>query len=215
VVTYRVSNRPNLESVAMLNTDADPQADDGWATGEGGVLFRYDLRADPLRLTWSQWTLADNNNTPLPTQGLKAVSMRNSGEGWAVGDGGAIYRFSNNRWQAAASPTARDLTAVSITPGGEGMAVGENGEVLIYNPNQGSWVRDPTAGANLTAIKAFSDAKGWGAGEQGTIIRKLGGVWADPGDSGTVVPPGVGNTNLRGIDMLPQQSNVTDWRESN
>jgi hypothetical protein len=221
IVTYRVSiSRPNLESIAMLNTDGDPQADDGWAVGQAGVIFRYD------GANWAQWA---NGGQALPEDGLKAVSMRPDGsEGWAVGDGGAILRYQSltNRWAAVASPTGQDLAAVSIAANGQGLAVGESGEILKHevadsaDPNSDVWIVDTDAPAyvndvNLTAIKAFSAARGWGVGEEATIIRKRGGDWMADGEQGTVVEaPGIGDTHLRGIDMLPTQSTVTDWRES-
>ncbi len=217
VVTYNVSRRPNLESVAMLETDSNhPGADDGWAVGVAGVVFRYNKNNNGI---WSLWTDTDQTNhggPPLPTKGLKSVSMRDNTEGWAVGDEGTILHFTGGHWQVFASPTSKDLTAVSIAPNGWGIAVGKNGTILSYNGT--NWISDPSAtnNPNLLAIKAFSNAKGWGAGEDGTIVRKRGGIWHAPGDPGPSDPGTEKKTpnHLRGIDMLPSQTTVTDWREN-
>jgi photosystem II stability/assembly factor-like uncharacterized protein len=160
---------------------------------------------------WTQDDQTNHGGAALPTKGLNSISMRNSTEGWAVGDEGTMLHFSDGHW-VASTVTGNDLTAVSIAPNGKGIAVGKNGVILSYDG--AGWNVDPAAAVNLTAIKAFSNAKGWGTGEEGKIIRKFGGNWVNQGDAGTVVPSAVGTTHLRGIDMLPQQSSVTDWREN-
>jgi YVTN family beta-propeller protein len=207
VVTYRVGG-PNLQSIAMVDTNGDGVADGGWAVGEAGIIFHYD------GATWSQWTSFNNGGTVLPTQGLNGVSMSNITDGWAVGDGGTIFHYTATppQWQQVqAGLTPNDLTAVSIAPNGWGIAVGKNGTILSYSGT--NWISDPSAATNpnLLAIKAFSYAKGWGAGEDGTIVRKRGGQWAAPGDPGTEQ---MTTNHLRGIDMLPSQTTVTDWREN-
>jgi DNA-binding beta-propeller fold protein YncE/Tfp pilus assembly protein PilX len=213
IVAYRVSRRPNLTSLAMVDTTGDKVADDGWAVGEAGLVFRYKCVAcvNYNGSDWTLWTQNDNGGTALPTKGLHSVSMRNNTEGWAVGDEGTMLHFIGGRW-VPSTVNGNDLTSVSIAPNGKGIAVGKNGVILSYDG--AVWNVDPAAAVNLTAIKAFSNAKGWGAGEEGKIIRKLGGNWVNQGDAGTVVPSAVGTTHLRDIDMLPQQSTVTDWREN-
>jgi hypothetical protein len=141
--------------------------------------------------------------------------MRNSTEGWIVGDGGTLLHFTGGLWVDETDPglTPADLTAVSVAPNGEAIAVGSDGVILAYDG--ANWGLDPgnnlPGTTDLAAIKAFSRAKYWGAGEQGTVVRKLGGSWVPATDparqTGTV-------NHLRGIDMLPMQSTVTDWRES-
>ena len=220
IVTYRVSRRPNLESVAMLDTNGGAVADDGWAVGEAGVIFRY----DGVTKTWALWdnTAAGVNGPSLPTQGLKGISMNGGADGWAVGDAGTLLHFTGVFWEDKTGlnqdGNLNDLTAVSIAANGQGIAVGKNGIILSYDASISSnWTVDsswsngvsPTT-ANLLAIKAFSRAKGWGVGENGTILHKEGGDWGGQGTQyGTTTP-----NHLRGIDVLPTQTTVTDWREN-
>ncbi|MBI3621372.1 MAG: DNRLRE domain-containing protein [Nitrospirae bacterium] len=221
-VKYRVSRRPNLASVAMVDTNGDKVADDGWAVGQGGVIFRYN--SGPK--TWSLWTQLANGAPTLPTKGLNSVSMRSATEGWVVGEEGVIYHFTGTlaggvvtgSWAKdplSEAVTSSNVNAVSIAPNGDGIAVGDDGVILMYDHLAGSWAVDGTSPARLLAVKAFSKAKAWGVGEEATIIRKRAGSWlATDAENGTEAPSATGNTHLRGIDMLPEQTTVSDWREN-
>jgi hypothetical protein len=211
IVRYRVGGRPNLESIAMLESDnTHAGADDGWAVGAGGVIVHYGLENG----TWG-WRPWDNGSEVVPEVGLRSVSMRNNSEGWIVGDGGTLLHFTGGFWvdETDTSLTVANLAAVSVASNGEAIAVGSDGTILAYDGT--NWSLDPDntlpATIDLAAIKAFSRAKYWGAGQEGTVVRKLGGEWkatTDPSrQTGTT-------NNLRGIDILPMQTMVTDWRES-
>jgi hypothetical protein len=62
----------------------------------------------------------------------------------------------------------------------------------------------------LTAIKVFSNAEGWGVGEK--RHHNLQTRWKlAAGQPGTEE---ITSNHLRGIDVLPSQATVTDWREN-
>jgi hypothetical protein len=65
------------------------------------------------------------------------LAMVSASEGWAVGTGGLIVRYSQGVWTRVASPTSQTLQSIAMVTAAEGWAVGDRGTILRYA--QGAW----------------------------------------------------------------------------
>lgn len=102
--------------------------------GDGVILHSGDGGA-----TWAvQLSGAD---VPL----LADVSMVDAQTGWAVGDGGAVYKTTDAGldWQQVDVPTTADLTGVTFGDARHGCIVGDGDEVLVTSDGGLTW-REPT-----------------------------------------------------------------------
>jgi hypothetical protein len=108
-----------------------------------------------------------------PINGLAFTSGQ---EGWAVGDGGALYHFLNGTWTQYPNNTALDLYAVAARAPDDVWAVGALGMFIHYN---GTGWQQP---AHFTHVNfyglALSSDDGWAVGDDGTVVRLAGnGLW--------------------------------------
>jgi photosystem II stability/assembly factor-like uncharacterized protein len=142
-----------------LNSVYMSSATEGWAVGNGGLIYHY---------TSGGWTLSSAVGTT-----LNSVFMLNANEGWAVGNGGAIFHYTSGTWTGPVSPgtTGQDLRSVFMLSQTEGWAVGTSGTVLHYS--NGLWGALPpnllATNQNLNAVYFFGSA-GWAVGDVGTIV---------------------------------------------
>ena len=151
---------------------------DGYAVGVDGVL-KWD---------GTYWTKVISSPAP-----LHGVYMLGSGEGWVVGENGAIWHASGGTWSTVASPTTRDLYAVAMDSPSHGWAVGydfvplpENYVPVLLEYTGGNWVdRSSSLPANAPHLRdillAPDGTAGWAAGTSsnggGGVLRLSGGVW--------------------------------------
>ncbi len=114
---------------------------DLWAVGWMGLILHHD---------GSQWRQVQGcevnaegkySNAPGNTP-LFAISGRDDGCAWAVGDRGTILHFDGAVWKAEASGTRAHLRCVTELPDGRMLAAGGDGTVLIRSPN-GEWRKQP------------------------------------------------------------------------
>lgn len=109
-------------------------------------------------------------------------------EGWAVGNGGNIFRWNGTAWVAAASPTTAPLNAVSMLSYADGWAVGNaaGGREILLSWNGTAWVLPAASGAipnvNLNSVFCIASNDCWIVGNNSggeLILRWLGGPnWA-------------------------------------
>jgi hypothetical protein len=64
---------------------------------------------------------------------LRDIEMLSAGEGWGVGDSGAILHYSQGVWQVMSSPVRTQLYSVSMFSRINGWAVGAEGVLLNYD----------------------------------------------------------------------------------
>lgn len=120
------------------------------------------------------WNLVE----PSVAHVLYSVFMVSSSEGWAVGDGGAIYHYTAGAWTPFTSPVPTTLRSVYMISPTEGWAVGDGGVILHFVT--GIWtgpVSPGTTANNLFSVVMVSSSEGWAAGAAGTLIHYSGGTW--------------------------------------
>jgi photosystem II stability/assembly factor-like uncharacterized protein len=204
-----------LYSVYTLSTD------DAWAVGDGGVIAHYtggtwqpvaspstDALFDVQMLSPTdgyavgveailKWDGTSWLRVATPPAPLRGVYMLGSGEGWAVGEDGAIWNASGGTWSSVASPTMGDLSAIAMDSSSHGWAVGsatvpEGVVPVLLEYTGGNWVdRSSTLPPNSPLLRdivlAPDGATGWAVGmgwNGGGVLRLSGGVWMeDHGDS--------------------------------
>ena len=118
---------------------------------------------------------------------------------WGVGMGGKIVHWDGASWQAAASPTEKQLGGLSVLPDGTGWAVGE--EIVRFDGGRWQLVRKPT-GKLLTSLVLISDHDGWAVGDNGIKLR-LGPAYTA---QGTVRDPS--GDPLYGVAFAGSQGDV-------
>jgi photosystem II stability/assembly factor-like uncharacterized protein len=148
---------------------------EGWAVGASGgdsalVLFTNNTGQD--------WT---RQPTSIPHP-FRAVSFGDFSHGWAVSDGGRIYRSPSGGlgWTEIASGTANDLNDVYFKNATAGWAVGDLG-TLIGTANGLTWTPvDLGITDDLTSVEFVNDNVGYAAGNDGAFFRTNDGgqTWA-------------------------------------
>lgn len=145
----------------------------------------------------SDWTRA---SAPSGVSGsLNAVASIGSADGWLVGDGGAIVRWSDGDAAIQSPPTGMtaDLYGIAAVDGTHAFAVGD-GATILATTNGTSWVTQtaPTgiAGA-LRAVDFVSDTAGWAVGDSAQIIATTdgGAAWT------TQTTPAAVESDLNGV----------------
>lgn len=100
--------------VTFYGVDADA-FDDVWVCGGNGKLFHYD---------GANWTPTD-----LGDPALRDVELTgDDADGYAVGDGGAVFDRTDGTWSRDSTPTGADLAAVAR--GSPDVAVGASGTII-------------------------------------------------------------------------------------
>ncbi len=94
-------------------------ANNVWTVGVSSLAFYFDGTG------WTQKQAAT-----VSTPGLNSVWTVDADTAWAVGDGGAIFKWYRGAWSLQPSPTASDLNSVWSGPGQQTWIVGNNGTVL-------------------------------------------------------------------------------------
>jgi photosystem II stability/assembly factor-like uncharacterized protein len=148
---------------------------------------------------------------------LNAISVSNASttglNGWAVGNGGKIFRLSNrNTWTAETSGTSENLNGVvaiwnNTSPAVvHGWAVGDNGTIL--SNMSGAWVTESSPvtvklNAISRRIRSFAGPVYdlYAVGDGGTIIRRLDAPVVDNPTQWEIQVSGT-TANLNAISML-------------
>lgn len=170
-----------------------PTPDIGSLQAVGGAFVAW-IVGDSSTAFFSSNNGVSFSSSTVPTPGVKLNSVYTDSSttaglnGWAVGNGGKIFRI-NNRTGYTEEPSfttanLKGVTVIRTTP--HGWAVGDNGTILFNF--DGGWATDasPTT-ANLNAItnraQSFSNPPIYdlyAVGDGGTILRRinvLGDTW--------------------------------------
>ncbi len=126
-------------------------------------------------------------------ENLNDVAMISTTDGWAVGDGGRIYRYNGSSWRAVTSPTTNDLNEIKMLSPTSGWAVGHHGTTIRYNGS--SWVNVATPTDNHLYAADFRDmANGFAGGRNGVLLYYSSGSWKQLNSPTT--------RHIQGIDVL-------------
>jgi len=218
----------NLNAVDALN------ANDAWAVGTFNTALHYDgnswqqvpalldssfydvqmLSANDVYAVGSNaiahWDGASWTRVALPPNTLRGIAMTSPGEGWAVGDSGAIWHSSGGQWSAVSTGITRTLTAVAMDSPTHGWAVGGDLSQLyssipaLIEYTGGAWVdRSATLPANVGNLEDIvltpGGNEGWAVGSrlgnnERPVVHLVNGVWSlEPYE-----PPSF----LNSVDML-------------
>jgi photosystem II stability/assembly factor-like uncharacterized protein len=147
----------------------------GWAVGATGGDSALVLHTDNTGHDWARQSIS----FPHP---FKAVSFGDFSHGWAVSDGGGIYRSPSGGlgWTEIASGTTNDLNDVYFKDATTGWAVGNLG-TLIGTSDGLTWTPvDLGITDDLTSIEFVNDNVGYVAGDNGAFFRTDDGgqTWA-------------------------------------
>jgi hypothetical protein len=131
-----------VNSVYMTHGFTGGSADDGWAVGNAGQVYRW------IGGGWNVFQTV-NPSSCLTEPNLYGVAMDSTTDGWAVGSCGSIYHFSSGTWNGPVNAwtTTNDLLSIVLLNNNEGWAVGKGdatGPTILHGTNlQGtpSWNR--------------------------------------------------------------------------
>lgn len=159
------------------------------AVGDGGAIH---VSKDFNSVTAPSWTPVSYPEGVAPQQ-LNAVTY--GGVYVAVGQAGSLLRSQDGRsWQAATSPTSRELLAVATNGSGGYVAVGRQGTLLTsLDGSNWSAQTEPTS-RDLTGI-TYGNSLWLAVGRNGTVLLSVNGShWASPTSSATT-------QDLHGVTM--------------
>lgn len=175
---------------------------EAWAVGESGAMYRYTGGAWSPQTMGSTRTLRGISTTgqSFVAAGLSgallrsvstsvfsstapgapdfsAVSAVSATEAWAVGDGGAIYRFDGSSWSKVNSGTGVALRGVWAAGSDDVWAVGDAGTVIRVKNGSAAAMSGGTT-QNLLAVWGTSASDIWAVGAAGTVVRYSGTAFA-------------------------------------
>jgi len=153
---------PNIPQL-LLNAVSFVDANNGWAVGHNGFVFKTSNGGS----TWVQQT---SNTTNL----LRDVFFINSTNGWAIGDNGTIIRTTNGgvTWNVSSTGATNVLWKVHFASSMLGWAVGENGTIVQSTDGGATWVNlNSGTTASLRDIFLISPNRGWAVGGESTVLQ--------------------------------------------
>jgi hypothetical protein len=200
--------------------------DEMWAVGSNGIILRYSggtwqqvpggsntYLSDIQMLSSTEGyavggDFSDNGEiirwdgtvwktVAIPDEPMNGVYMLGGGNGWAVGQDGAIWRATSGAWKGASSPVTVTLNSVAMDSPTHGWAVGSDYDfstdtyrnaLLEYNGT--AWIDRtstlPAGSPNLQDVAlAPGGNSGWavgyadtGTGGQYGVLRLNNGVWS-------------------------------------
>jgi hypothetical protein len=171
-----------LGAVAMLN------AQEGWAFGSGGMVFRYMIVPESNTPTWQRVP-----DLTLPGY-VNVFTLVSDTEGWGVLDG-TILHYQDGVWEVVPTPGTTRLVDIAMLNENEGWAVGDNGIILHYVEGEWRSVPGPT-NLSLAAIDMLNTEEGWAVGVFGELLHYYNHQWEKVN-----IPDGL----FRDIDMVNEQ----------
>jgi photosystem II stability/assembly factor-like uncharacterized protein len=150
-----------------------PGTDSFVAVGSGGGIARS---VDGGKIwDFHIWTGRSTDN-------LWGVSFSDGKVGWAVGNGGIIYKTLEGgkakTWDRLSAPTGfhNDLYAVKAISSTHAVAVGVNGAILLTDDGGHTWTLPGTpTGFNLFGVDFGTEKDGVAVGNHATILRTKDG----------------------------------------
>lgn len=128
----------------------------------------------PETSSWEHIVASPLNHT------LFGAVFLSSGEGWAVGERGAILHYRAGKWEPVEpSPTDRHLFSVVFPTPQEGWAVGAWGTFIRYDGKEWKAVETPEGleTVNLEKVVFTGPDNGWAVGDSAGIAHYDGKMW--------------------------------------
>ncbi len=187
------TTNPNIWTIYMLSSG------EGWALGGNAA------NTVPEALLWNgqSWTgqpisTSCGGGNPCEPRSVFMISGGSTGDGWAVGLNGEIWRHQSGSWLLFSQPTPGiNLNSVFINnPGASnggvaGWAVGNTGTVLALTITGGTptWVAhaiSAVGSSNLHGVYFIDSNHGWIVGSGSTIVQTTDGGNTWSGGTGQV-----------------------------
>jgi hypothetical protein len=220
---------------------------EAWAVGDNGTIMHYTggtwvpvasnttqslnriqvLDANDIYAVGYQvilhWDGSAWSTVYTPGQNVAALAMTGPGTGWAVGQGGWIWRCTGGTWAPFTSPTASNLWTVALDSPNHGWAAGSEGVLLEWNGT--SWLqRTGMVPANFDPFDmelALAGSEGWLVGNNpggSTAIHLVNGTWtADSSQTDFLGAVGIdllGTTAwITGADGRTQRGTQGNWQQ--
>jgi len=154
----------------QLSSVFELSASDAWAVDSVSGAFWHWSGSAGLGGGWNQVSSA--------SAGLNSVFMTSPTDGWAVGAGGIIYRFTGGGWTLYTS-VSQTLNSIFMINQNEGWTVGDGG--AIYHYTSGMWsgpISPAPTNQNLNSVYMVSQTEGWAVGASGSILHYSNGAWS-------------------------------------
>lgn len=203
-------------------------ADNIWAVGESGRLFRYDgsiwsrfdfpsasniydvevLAPDNIWVSTNalwHWNGSDWEYSNSILRSPLGLSMVSDTDGWTVGYEGEIHHWNGTELMSVTSPVTTALIGIQMLSANDGWAVGANGVILRYNGSEWAVVPSPTTNT-LHTLQMVSPTEGYAVGYNDFLIWN-GSTW-------NIAPyPSSAVFGLSGMTMLsPTLGYVSSYR---
>jgi photosystem II stability/assembly factor-like uncharacterized protein len=165
----QIANGLSAPGAQKLSSVFEITSTDAWAVDSASGAFWHWSGSAGLGGGW--------NNVGSASAGLNSVFMTSPTDGWAVGTGGIIYRYSGGSWTLYTT-VAQTLNSVFMVDQNDGWAVGASG--AIYQYSSGVWtgpVSPAPTSQNLSSLFMLSSSEGWAVGTAGTVLHYLNGAW--------------------------------------
>ncbi len=198
------TTNPNIWTIYMLSSG------EGWALGGNAA------NTVPEALLWNgqSWTgqpisTSCGAGNPCQPRSVFMISGGTTGDGWAVGLNGEIWRHQSGSWLLFSQPTPGiNLNSVFINNPGAGngavagWAVGNTGTVLVLTITGGipTWVAhaiSAVGSSNLQDVYFTDSNHGWIVGSSSTIVQTTDGGNTWSGGTGQVT--GIATANLTSV----------------
>jgi photosystem II stability/assembly factor-like uncharacterized protein len=182
-----------------LNRIVMQAVNSGYVCGNQGAILRT--------TDGTTWAQIGNQPAAATSVNFHAITFPvNAATGWAVGDGGTIYKVSeiagNWTWtlQAVTPSTTQNLYGVAFVDNNTGYVVGDKGTVLKTTNGGATWtnISQPPEAVAFPQINAVdfdpTGQIGLAVGNGGVVLRTL-----DGGNTWVNFNTGVGGANLTGV----------------
>jgi len=146
------------ENIGPLYAVAAEPGGDAWAAGGGDNFVHWD------GLSWRKWP------HPAPGKNIYGLALVDVLNGWAVGEGGRIFRFGGGEWTAETSPTTQTLRRVRALSAKSAWAAGDGGTVLRYDGSSWKEVDFPPS-VDLYDLHFFADDDAWFVGALASLYH--------------------------------------------
>lgn len=154
---------PGVEVGPLYAVAAEPKGD-AWAAGGGDYFLHWD------GLAWRQWP------HPAPGKNVYGLALVDELNGWAVGEGGLIFKFGGGKWEAVESPTTQTLRRVRVLSAKSAWAAGDGGTVLRYDGSSWKEVDFPPK-VDLYDLHFFGAEDGWVVGAVASLYHWNGSTF--------------------------------------
>ncbi len=171
----------NIRDVYFLDEQS------GWLLCEKNIYSSGAASLSYLMATSNGGNSWQRNDFPGSRERMVRLFFGKSGTGFAVGEGGAIWRMQDDKktWRSVALPVRNLMLAGAFTDDLNGILVGGGGTILFTGDGGSTWNQALIAGGNkkmkLNAVFFADQRNGWASGAGGSIYftNNGGHLWRE------------------------------------